>query len=102
MPRLSDEPSLMRFRTRWTAGRPICAEGSFGMSISWRPWALTGLASLATRYLTRVTTLLECARRVEVAHDAHELHLVDVPLLYESTFLTAVALFEALLEDVLV
>jgi hypothetical protein len=41
-------------------------------------------------------------RRVEVAHDAHELHLVDVYLLYESTFLTAVALFEALLEDVLV
>lgn len=63
---------------------------------------MAGLGDIATRYQARVTTLLDCLRRVELAHDDHGLHMADVYLLYESTFLTAVALFEALLEDVLV
>ncbi len=63
---------------------------------------MAGLADLATQYQHRVSRLLGCLNRVEAAQSNGDLKALDADLLYESTFITAVALFESMLEDLLV
>ena len=60
------------------------------------------LAESVIAYQRRLTYLLDCLTRVDVARSRRELRAFDVDLLYESTFLASVALFEAMLEDILI
>jgi hypothetical protein len=63
---------------------------------------LARVPDTASAYQARISRLLDCLIRVERARDQRDLNSLDVDLLYESTFLTAVALFEVMLEDILV
>lgn len=63
---------------------------------------MANLSHIFTLYKRRVESLKQCCSRIESQAAHKSLHVADRDLLYESILLTATAVFEHLLEDLLV